>query len=519
MYNKAWKDIIITRVKICMAVMMALAFYFVLAPVEQARAEKVPKGFIAIASPEDLADIVNDTTASYYLTKNIDMKNYGEWHPINSFSGTLEGNNHSISNLTINATDTWAVGLFASIEGTEGEAVVSNLNLKKVVIKAKDAACAGAICGWVNNARIENCYVDGTIESTGEKLQYQHVGGVAGSVGSNTVINRCVNMADISTVVMEERTDQAWVYILADCYAGGIAGVLSHDVGATESSIEITECYNKGKIVAKAVAHSNATKYSSKIKALAYAYAYAGGICGRAIGLSSGNTISINNSFNEGTVGSYAWATAKAAYGGANQTSEMKNATGGIAGSLFDAEIENVYSSGKIEQNGYCGGIIGEMGSSVSLKNCYFLSDNKKGINVSLNGVGNIDVSGCKAFNSNGMKKESNYKDWDFEHTWVRNSAVNNGYPVLRFSASLFQLEKPTVSVKAGTYNKKVTLKLQSTAEKAVIYYTTDGTIPTVASKKYTKPIIISKSTTVKAIVIAGDFKDSKVTTAKYVIK
>jgi hypothetical protein len=65
MYNKAWKDIIITRVKICMAVMMALAFYFVLAPVEQARAEKVPKGFIAIASPEDLADIVNDTTASY----------------------------------------------------------------------------------------------------------------------------------------------------------------------------------------------------------------------------------------------------------------------------------------------------------------------------------------------------------------------------------------------------------------------------------------------------------------------
>ncbi len=497
--------------------MMALAFYFVLAPVEQARAEKVPKGFIAIASPEDLADIVNDTTASYYLTKNIDMKNYGEWHPIKSFSGTLEGNNHSISNLTINATDTSAVGLFASIEGTEGEAVVSNLNLKKVVIKAKDVYYAGAICGWVNNARIENCYVDGTIESTGEKLNSQYVGGVAGSVGSNTVVNRCVNMADISLAIMKERTNKDYVYTQANCYAGGIAGVMERSLGDTESSIEITECYNKGIIFAKAFTSSNATRYSSEAKAEAEAYAYAGGICGSLF--SWGNTLSINNSFNEGTVGSHAFATAKAAYGGVNQTSKMKNATGGIVGWLFNAKIENVYSSGKIEQNGYCGGIIGEMDSSVSLKNCYFLSDNKKGINVSLNGVGNMEVSGCKAFNSNGMKKESNYKDWDFEHTWVRNSAVNNGYPVLRFSASLFQLEKPTVSVKAGTYNKKVTLKLQSTAEKAVIYYTTDGTIPTVASKKYTKPIIISKSTTVKAIVIAGDFKDSKVTTAKYVIK
>ncbi len=526
MYNKIWKNIMKTRDKVGAVVMLAAVFCSILAPIEPARAETVPEGYIAIASPKDLANIANDTTADYYLTKDIDMKSYGEWQPLKSFSGTLDGNNHSISNLTITDSGSGEIGLFASIEGTSEEAVVSNLSMKKVVIKTKDATEVGAIAGWVRNARIESCYVSGTIESTGESVNNLCVGGIAGSIGSNTVISECVNTADVLGSFNKSSTDGSYrpitVYSQARCYAGGIVGQLSHNLDAVEATIKISECYNKGKIVANVVTSANATAFYSQAKATAEAYAYTGGICGGEMLASQGNMTKINNSFNTGTVGSYAMATAKTAYIAYRdryQISKMESAVGGIAGYLSGAEIENVYSSGKVELNGNCGGIIGKMDSAVSLENCYFLSDKKKDINAILGGAGNIEVGGWKALGSDGMKKESNYTDWDFKQTWVRNSAVNNGYPVLSFSTPLFQLAKPTVSVKAGTYRKKIALKLQSTAEGAVIYYTTDGTVPTAASKKYTKPISISKSTTVKAIVVCGNFKNSPVTTAKYVVK
>ncbi len=77
----------------------------------------------------------------------------------------------------------------------------------------------------------------------------------------------------------------------------------------------------------------------------------------------------------------------------------------------------------------------------------------------------------------------------------------------------------PTASVVAGTYPSKQTVKLSDTTAGAVIYYTTNGTTPTTASTKYTEPITVSASETIKAIAVVTDHTNSPIVTAAYKIQ
>ena len=77
----------------------------------------------------------------------------------------------------------------------------------------------------------------------------------------------------------------------------------------------------------------------------------------------------------------------------------------------------------------------------------------------------------------------------------------------------------PKASVASGNYTEAFKVKLTCAAPNAEIYYTTDGTIPTQESKKYTKAITISKTTTLKFAAYAPDKSRSRVVTAKYVIQ
>ena len=75
----------------------------------------------------------------------------------------------------------------------------------------------------------------------------------------------------------------------------------------------------------------------------------------------------------------------------------------------------------------------------------------------------------------------------------------------------------PTFSLAAGTYTSAQNVTLFCTTDGAFIYYTTDGTDPTTSSTRYSEPISVSETTTIKAFA-AKDDVTSEIAEATYTI-
>jgi len=88
------------------------------------------------------------------------------------------------------------------------------------------------------------------------------------------------------------------------------------------------------------------------------------------------------------------------------------------------------------------------------------------------------------------------------------------------YIVSLVRVEKPvapTFSVAEGTYTESQSVELSTTTEEATIYYTTNGDEPTTESTEYTEAIVVTETTTIKAIAVKNDVA-SDVATATYTI-
>lgn len=72
----------------------------------------------------------------------------------------------------------------------------------------------------------------------------------------------------------------------------------------------------------------------------------------------------------------------------------------------------------------------------------------------------------------------------------------------------------PTATPAGGKLTVAARVELRSSAEK--IYYTTDGSTPTKSSNLYSEPILINKTTTLKAIAVAADGEMSEIASFYY---
>jgi polygalacturonase len=84
--------------------------------------------------------------------------------------------------------------------------------------------------------------------------------------------------------------------------------------------------------------------------------------------------------------------------------------------------------------------------------------------------------------------------------------------------SSLPPAAAPTFSLASGTYSSPQTVTLSDSTPGAVIYYTTDGTSPSVQSPKYTAPLQVGTSVTIEAMAAANGYTNSPVTAATYTI-
>ncbi len=103
--------------------------------------------------------------------------------------------------------------------------------------------------------------------------------------------------------------------------------------------------------------------------------------------------------------------------------------------------------------------------------------------------------------------------------------AVKNGYedsPTASFVYTVSAGAKaaiPTANPQGGSVFSGTAVALSTATENAVIYYTTDGSMPTEKSTVYSTPISVTSAVTIKAIAVKDGMATSDVMTENYTIK
>jgi len=245
--------------------------------------EKIYEGYEYIYDYNDLCNIKNHILSKYILINDIYCT--GDWTPINTFHGELNGNGHTINNLNIkysgdSFTSEVSYGLFRELDGPN--ALVHNLTFNNVTISIEIASSkevllnCGTVCGkLMNGARIEQVTIKNiilTAKSATDKKNINkkvYVGGFTGTIDGLSKINSCnINGKGFSNSYIKGysyaskktgSTGDCW------CYAGGIVGYAS-------SINTIENCTRDDSVSVES--YGRKTGYNSA------SHCYAGGIVG-----------------------------------------------------------------------------------------------------------------------------------------------------------------------------------------------------------------------------------------------
>lgn len=205
-------------------------------------------GNVTISSPEGLAwlakigfDYRNNTII---IASDLDMGAY-KWTPIgrDSFEGTVEGNNHVISNLYFN--DNYSnIGLF----GNTHNAALSNITIQNSSFTTSEFV--GSLAGQAVNTSINNCHARNVIVK-GKK----YVGGLCGSLSSNSEMVNCSSSGAVYGDLNEGGLVGNSSARITNCYANceirpyGESMRMHYGGFVGEAVAIITNCYSSGQVV------------------------------------------------------------------------------------------------------------------------------------------------------------------------------------------------------------------------------------------------------------------------------
>ena len=429
--------------------------------------------WIPIYTAGDLQNIQNDLAGNYKLMNDIDMSDFS-WKSIGEdtkqklrgFTGTLDGQNFSISNLSLKAGKSYrdsnlniGYGIFTELLGT-----VKNLKITDSVFEVDDdhisnnaissidvgILAASLTGGSVENCVVQNCEID--LRTTLE-IPAMNVGTFAGKTSGTSFIKNC--KADNSTIKGSTYSRLTLggiagsAYEISDSIFAGSINVVSSGNFSSASYVggisgitrnQMKNCVNSGNITATA---------SSQI--------IAGGITGRASGMALPVSMCVN-------------------YEAVYTDSRLdRGVAGGIVGELYSSFVENCYNAGNVKVvTGYAGGIIGyDNQTTRSISRCYNIgsveteSNDKKSyagdiIGYTQNGVSAVTGTDgkvalllravdkkCYYINTavgnknermdnvvkvtlSEMEEQSTFEEFDFDNVWVMGEETYP-YPVLQF--------------------------------------------------------------------------------------
>jgi hypothetical protein len=414
----------------------------------------------------------------YKLGTDIDLSSVTSWTPIgaesNPFTGSFDGNEKTISGLTISSPSSGYQGLFGYASG----AVFTNVVLTGVSITGGSYNNIGALSGYCKNGSVTKCSSKGTINAGGQ------VGGLIGAYRSDSVpvtISSCYSSCNITctgyeiggllgliqgvssdddVTVSDSYADgtvsgtysvggligRIWDYVeVSNCHAtGDVTGTRWYDdygsgglIGTlygykkssnSEPSCVVEKCYATGSVTGTydvgglvgSNGYNSSYYYPGKITccyatgAVTGTKAYIGGLVG------NNNVYStIDNSFATGTV------SGTASYGG-----------GCIGYTARYGSVVNCYSIGTVSATGSnIGGFLGS-NSNATVTSCFYDRENS-GMTDTGKGTGEPAAE---------MKNEATFINatdggWDFigetengsDDIWNIDTYrdINNGYPYL----------------------------------------------------------------------------------------
>ncbi len=314
-------------------------------------------------------------SAHYKLTADIDLG--GEenpWTPIGSgenraFTGTFDGDGHTISGLYINSNDDVA-GLFGYV-GRGG--MIKGLTVEGEITVSGSDLCVGGIAGFVDGTEVSemsvltdsddsgtgiiDCTSNVTINVTYNGSGGLSVGGIVGSCG-RADISGCENYGDVSVVGASESgidvniggiVGYSYSSTLSNCSNTGAVSVQNVEEAALggvvgynyDDESTVSNCYNTGDVSAEKALGVNA-----------------GGVVGEN---RSGSVIS---SYNTGDLT-------------AENVEEVD--AGGVVGFNSEGTVGSCYNTGEISAENVeyasVGGVVGLVNRRGTVGSCYNTGD------------------------------------------------------------------------------------------------------------------------------------------------
>ncbi len=298
------------------------------------------------------------------------------------FSGSYNGNNKTITGLTINRPQEDNIGLFGVVNSYYE---IKNIKLEDVDITGD--CNVGGMIGFLSRGEVANCRLTGSI------IGVSTVGGLIGQVdeGQNISVSNC--HADISVVGNGN-------------FVGGLIGIAQNSVFT---------CLSTSGTVSGNI--------------------YVGGLIGICANSISNSFSTCSTSGNQ-MVGGFAGANYKNisdcySLGNVTRNGGSNVSLGGFVGNMsYESTIIHCYSTGSISGTGWNPtdkGFIGEYLAGTLTNNYWDTQSSGQASSVG-EGAGLLEGKTTEQ-----MHQQATFQNWNFTNTWGIYSDYNDGYPCLQW--------------------------------------------------------------------------------------
>lgn len=428
----------------------------------------------SISTALQLQNMQLDLDNDYSLANDINAIGFREFQPVgdstNAFTGTLDGNDYTISGLTITSNDEQYVGLFGYADGISVQDLgLSDLDVDVTRSETGTLYAAGLLGYDAGGPTISNSHATGSIVASTTNSVQVISGGLAANVEDDVSITgsyaNCTmdvdadHMAVVGGLIGQWTESAGTSGSVSECYALGTITADSANTGLAGGLIGYGRIYNSGSVTDSDLTLSES--YAAvPVTATSSGIAYVGGLVGYFTVIGSSNADSnayiddcyaVGDAMADSSFAAYAGGLLaycstyydsaldmRHVYALGNATATHDNdaeAAGGLVGSIREYAgstigLSNSYATG-VAEGYYEGGLIG-INLDGTISTCYWFNhENTDGVGGG-SGTGVIKAPNKEAFFDADYAVYTTGNTWDFTNDWEED-VVQGYYPFLNW--------------------------------------------------------------------------------------